>query len=231
MAIHAAMIDRMDQEIGRVLDQVRAMGAWEDTVIFFLSDNGADATIFLRGDGHDRAAPPGSAASYLCLGPGWSTASNSPFRRHKIWTHEGGIATPLIVHWPAGIRARDELRRDLGHIVDFVPTLLELAGVEEEPLPGAPPRPGHSLVPAFAKDGRGTRDELFFHHAGNRALRQGEYKLVSAREDRDEWELFNMTTDRCEQKNLAEAEPGRVEAMAARWKELKEQFARDAASP
>jgi arylsulfatase A-like enzyme len=106
MAIHAAMVHRMDIEIGRVLDQLRAMSAMENTVIVFLSDNGADSTILVRGDGHDPAADPGSAASYLCLGPGWASASNSPFRRHKIWVHERGISTPMIVHWPQGIRAR-----------------------------------------------------------------------------------------------------------------------------
>ena len=114
MAIHAAMIDRMDQEIGRVLAQVRAMGAWDNTLIFFLSDNGTDATILVRGDGNDRSAAPGSAGSFLCLGPGWSSAGNAPFRRHKVWTHEGGISTPLIVHWPAGISGRGELRHDVG---------------------------------------------------------------------------------------------------------------------
>ncbi|MCE9554488.1 MAG: sulfatase-like hydrolase/transferase, partial [Planctomycetes bacterium] len=103
MAIHAAMVDRMDQEIGRVLEQVRAMGAFENTVILFLSDNGADATIMVRGDRNAPSAEPGSAGSFLCLGPGWASASNAPFRRHKIWNHEGGISTPLIVHWPQGI--------------------------------------------------------------------------------------------------------------------------------
>ena len=102
MEIHAAMIDRLDREVGRVLDQIRAMDAFENTLIFFLSDNGASAEIMVRDDGHDPSAPPGSAASHLCLGPGWSTVANTPFRYHKTWVHEGGIATPLIVHWPRG---------------------------------------------------------------------------------------------------------------------------------
>ncbi len=106
MSIHAAMIDRMDREIGRVLDQLRAMGVLDDTLILFLSDNGASAEIMVRDDGHDPAAPAGSRATHLCLGPGWSTVANTPFRRHKTWVHEGGISTPLIVHWPRGIRAR-----------------------------------------------------------------------------------------------------------------------------
>ncbi|MFA6544758.1 MAG: arylsulfatase [Limisphaerales bacterium] len=228
MAIHAAMIDRMDREIGRVLDQVRAMGAWDNTIIFFLSDNGTDATLMVRGDGHDRAAAPGSAGSFLCLGPGWSSAGNAPFRRHKVWTHEGGISTPLIVHWPKGIAARGELRHDVGHVVDLVPTLIELAGGRPVPSSGAPPFPGRSLTPALAKDGSVTREHVFFNHEGNRALRMGDYKLVSAREDHDAWELFNLAPDRCEQHDLAAAQPGRVRDMAARWQQLQDGFVRDA---
>jgi arylsulfatase len=228
MAIHAAMIDRMDREIGRVLEQVRVMGAWDNTVILFLSDNGTDATIMVRGDGHDRAATPGSAGSFLCLGPGWSSAGNAPFRRHKVWTHEGGISTPLIVHWPQGIAARGELRHDVGHVIDFVPTLLELASVKPVPVAGSPALPGRSLVPAFVRDGSVTRDDLFFNHEGNRALRMGDYKLVSAREDQNAWELFNLATDRCEQHNLAAKQPDRVSDMAARWQQLQDRFTRDA---
>lgn len=228
MAVHAAMVDRMDREIGRVLDQVRRMGVWENTIILFLSDNGTDATVMVRGDGHDRTAAAGSAASFLCLGPGWSSAGNAPFRRHKIWTHEGGISTPLIVHWPQGLAAHGELRHAVGHVIDIVPTLLELAGAKPERPAGAPPRPGRSLVPALAQDRTVSRDNLFFHHEGNRALRVGEYKLVSAREDRDAWELFNLATDRCEQHNLAAAQPDRVRDMAARWQQLQDEFSRDA---
>ena len=174
MAIHAAMVDRIDRESGRVLDQIKAMGAFENTIVIFLSDNGASAEILIRGDGHDPSAEPGSAGSFLCLGPGWSTASNTPFRRHKIWVHEGGISTPLVVHWPRGISARGELRHDVGHVVDLVPTLMEVAGVKNVKLPmGAPALPGRSLVPAFASDGAVKRDFVFWHHQGNRALRDG----------------------------------------------------------
>ncbi|HEY7423648.1 MAG TPA: sulfatase-like hydrolase/transferase, partial [Gemmataceae bacterium] len=103
MAVHAAMVDRMDREIGRVLDQLRAMKALDNTLVFFLSDNGASAEIMVRGDGHDPDAACGTGATFLCIGPGWSTLCNTPFRRHKTWVHEGGISTPLIVHWPKGI--------------------------------------------------------------------------------------------------------------------------------
>ena len=119
MAIHAAMIHRMDSEIGRVVDQLKAMDAFENTLIFFLSDNGASAEQMIRGDGHDRTAAPGSAKSFLCIGPGWSSAANTPFRLHKSWVHEGGITTPLIVHWPRGIPARGQLRHDPGHLIDL----------------------------------------------------------------------------------------------------------------
>ena len=93
-----------------------------------MSDNGASAEIMVRDDGHDPTAPAGSAATHLCLGPGWSTVANTPFRRHKTWVHEGGIATPLVVHWPKGIAARGEIRHDPSHLIDLVPTILEVAG-------------------------------------------------------------------------------------------------------
>jgi arylsulfatase A-like enzyme len=203
-------------------------------VIFFLSDNGADATILIRGDKHDPKAPPGSGASYLCIGPGWASASNAPFRRHKIWVHEGGIATPWIVHWPKGIKARGELRHDQCHVIDFVPTLLELARPPEGGTPnpiGGPPLPGKSIVPAFGRDGAVTRELLFFHHEGNRALIEGKWKIVSAREDNNVWELYDLSTDRCELVNLAAQQPDRVEAMAAKWKELEAEFRRQAGPP
>ncbi len=228
MAVHAAMVDRMDQEIGRVLDQLRAMGAFENTLVLFCSDNGASAEIMVRGDGHDPQAAPGSAESYLCLGPGWSNAANAPFRRHKTWVHEGGIATPLIAHWPAGIAARNELRRDLCHVIDFLPTVTDLAGGAPALPAGAPPLPGLSLAPAFARDGALARGELFFSHEGNRALRDGSFKLVSAKRDGDAWSLYNLAEDRCEQRDLAGAFPERVSAMAARWQALSDRFAQDA---
>ena len=102
MSLHAAMIHRMDIEIGRVIQQIKKMGRWQNTLVMFLSDNGASAEIMVRDDGHDPAADPGSAETYLCLGPGWSTTCNTPFRRHKTWTHEGGTSTPLLVSWPKG---------------------------------------------------------------------------------------------------------------------------------
>ncbi len=228
MAIHAAMIDRMDREIGRVLDQVKAMGAWDNTIILFLSDNGTSAELIVRGDGNDRSAAPGSAGSFLCLGPGWSSAGNSPFRLHKIWTNEGGVSTPLVVHWPKGISAKGELRHDIGHVVDIVPTLLEVAGVKPEVPAGDPPFPGRSIAPAFAKDGSAPRDYVFFNHSGNRALRMGDYKIVSSNKKPGGWSLYNLATDRCEMVDLSAQQPDRVSTMAARWQQLEDSFTKDA---
>jgi len=219
MAIYAAMIDRMDQEIGRVLAQIKAMGAAENTLVIFLSDNGASAEIMVRGDGHDPQAAPGSAGSFLCLGPGFSSAGNTPFRRHKTWVHEGGIATPCIVQWPAGIAARGELRHTPGHLVDLVPTLLAAAGGKRfETWEGqpTPELPGKALTAALASDVPVGRDSLWWQHEGNRALRVGDWKIVAAGKD-SAWELYDLGTDRTEQHNLAAQQPDRVKAMAAQW--------------
>jgi len=230
MAIHAAMIDRMDREIGRVLDKIKSMGAFENTAILFVSDNGASAEQIIRGDRHDKSAPPGSWRSYLCLGPGWSTAANTPFRLHKSWVHEGGIASPLIVHWPAGIKARGELRGTPGHFVDILPTVLELAGVKRpadwkgKP---TPPLAGRSLVPALARDGSVAHDYIYFHHIGNRAIRVGDWKLVSAGK-KGQWELYDLGTDRCEQKNLAAKYPEKITKLSKMWQTCENTFRRQA---
>ncbi len=226
MAIHAAMVDRMDQEIGRVLAQVKSMGALDNTIVVFLSDNGASAEMMVRGDGHDPNATPGSAGSFLCLGPGFSSAANTPFRRHKTWVHEGGIATPFIVQWPKGIAARGELRHNPAHLIDIVPTILEAAGGKPfETWDGkpVPPAPGRSLVPAFAKDNAVTHDCLWWLHERNRALRVGDWKIVAAGTD-SPWELYDLRTDRAESKNLAAAQPERVKEMAALWNKRLEEY-------
>ena len=219
MAVHAAMVDRMDREIGRVLAQLRAMGAAENTLVFFLSDNGASAEMMVRGDGHDPDAACGTGATFLSLGPGWSSMANTPFRRHKTWVHEGGISTPLIVRWPQGIAAHGELRHAPGHVIDLVPTILEVAG--GKPLENwngqpVPPAPGKSLVPAFAADAVIARESLWWLHEGNRALRVGDWKIVAAGKD-SAWELYDLSADRSETKNLSADMPGKVRELAVQW--------------
>ncbi len=232
MAVHAAMIDRMDREIGRVVEKLKAMGAFENTIIFFASDNGSSAEQMIRGDGHDISSSPGSARSFLGIGPGWSGAANTPLRRHKSWNHEGGIATPLIVQWPAGIKARGELRHTPGHLIDIVPTLLELAGA---PAPlrwngeARPPLAGRSLAPAFERDQTISREFIFFSHQGNRALRADDWKIAAAGPD-SPWELYNLATDRSETRNLAASNTEKLNELAAIWKAHDEEFAKQGAS-
>ncbi len=226
MAIHAAMVDRMDREVGRVIEQLKAIGQFDNTLILFLSDNGASAEIMVRGDGHDPAAPAGSGETFLCLGPGWSSAANTPFRRHKTWVHEGGISTPLVAHWPQGIAARGELRRDAVHVIDIVPTVLELAGGSRpnewngQPVPAAP---GESLVPDLVGDGHVEHAYLWWFHDGHRAMRIGDWKAVSDGED-SAWELYNLAEDRSETKNLAGEQPEKLSELKRAWAEHLDEF-------
>ncbi|MCM8541525.1 MAG: arylsulfatase [Lentisphaeraceae bacterium] len=218
MAIHAAMIERMDTEIGRIIDQLKAMKQYENTLIMFLSDNGASAEIMVRGDGHDPKSPLGSAATYPCLGPGWSNASNTPFRRHKTWTHEGGSCTPFIAHWPKGIKSKGELRKDPGHVIDIVPTAFELAGIKPSL---KVEMPGQSIAPSFTKDTNKKRS-LWFSHEGNNAYRYGDWKLVISKGEK--WELFNLAEDRTESNDLASSNPEKVKEMEKSWNDYVNEF-------
>jgi len=232
MAIHAAMVDRTDRELGRLLDQLEAMEVFDDTLILFLSDNGASAEMMIRGRGHDPGAPPGSERTHLCLGPGWSSCSNAPFRRHKIWVHEGGVATPLVASWPNGFGPGGELRHDMGHCIDLLPTICDVAGISPEniPLPpGAPPLPGKSLVPTLERDGSVERSHIYFHHEGNRALRVGNWKLVNESlvnrgTSDDPWALYDLSTDRCEMVDLSSHMPEKVKEMRDLWQQYEDEY-------
>lgn len=234
MAIHAAMVDRIDQESGRVIDQLKKMNVFDNTIVFFLSDNGASAEIMIRGNGHDRLAEPGSEASYLCLGPGWAGASNTPFRLYKSWTHEGGIATPLIVHWPEGIKDKGTIRTGQGHVIDFIPTFLELTGIHQaETWNGStvPVLPGKSLLPAIFGNNSVNHEFLYFHHGGlfkndpdNCALRMGQWKIVTSKTVGKYWELYDLRKDRGEQKDLSGEKPEILSKMVQKWTELDELY-------
>ena len=201
------------------------MGAFDNTLILFASDNGATAGMLVRDGGHDPGAAPGSAATYLSLGPGFSSACNTPHRRHKTWVHEGGIATPLIAHWPAGIAGRGELRHTPAHLIDIVPTALAMAGLEKprewdgEPVPSTP---GKSLLRAFAKDITIERDSLWWLHEGHRAVRVGDWKLVAA--SGTPWELYDLKTDRAEQHNFATKMPDKAKELEAVWQKQTDAF-------
>ena len=225
MAIHAAMVHRMDIEIGRVIAQIKAAGNFDDTVIFFLSDNGSSSEQIIRGDGNDRNVPPGSAKTFLGIGPGWSSACNTPFRLYKSWVHEGGISTPLIVHWPNGIAARGEFRHNPGHLIDLAPTILELAGCQWPSTHGGvpvPPNPGKSLVPVFSKDGSVSHDYFWWFHDGNRAIRSGDWKLVA--DHQKPWELYNLHGDRSETRNLAPDQLARAKELEQEWTRHMQEF-------
>lgn len=224
MAIHAAMVHRMDIEIGRIFEQIRAMGQWDNTLVIFLSDNGASAEIMVRDDGHDPKSSPGSAATYLCLGPGWSTTANTPFRRHKTWTHEGGIATPLLVSWPNAIKRGGQLRHSPGHVVDLPATILDFAGVS---LPDAAPRvPGISLRNTFDEDPSDRHEDIWWFHDGHRAIRVGNWKAVSP--IHEPWELYDLRQDRSESNDVAIPKRERLKKMVARWESELNEFKRQA---
>ena len=151
---------------------------------------------------------PGPADTYVAYGKGWATVSNTPFREYKHWVHEGGIGTPLIAHWPKGIAAKGELRKHAGHLIDVAATCVDLAGATYPA--GATPLEGKSLRPAF--DGKPLdRTALYWEHEGNRAVREGDWKLVS--KHNQPWELYDLAADRVEARDLATTEPDRVKRL------------------
>lgn len=221
MAVYAAMIDCMDQGIGKVLQAVMRLGVERNTVVFFLSDNGASAEALDTWPNPARGHKPGSTTgardSHRCLEVGWANAANTPFREHKMWVHEGGIATPLIVSWPAGIPNKGKFTPQVGHVIDLMPTCLELSGAsypkkfqDRELIP----LPGRSLVSAL-KGKEAVNRTLAWEHEGNRALRDSDWKLVASFQG--EWELYDLGKNRSELNNLAAKQPERVKELAAQW--------------
>jgi arylsulfatase A-like enzyme len=228
MAIYAAMVDRMDQNIGRVAADLRARGELDNTLIMFLSDNGACAewdpfgfdvssspnNVLHRGDDLERM---GSRGTYHSVGSGWANASNTPWRMYKHYSHEGGISTPCIVHWPAGFRRRNGIESAPAHLIDLMPTIVDASGAQyperidtRQILPMA----GTSLIPALRGE-RMPERTLYFEHEGTRAVREGRYKLTALRGE--SWKLYDMERDRTELEDLAERQPRRVESLAKKW--------------
>ena len=241
MAIHAAMVDCVDQEVGRIVAELQGHEMLDNTVIFVLSDNGCSSEIMIRGDGHDPNAVSGSGQSYLCLGPGWSTACNTPFRLHKIWTHEGGISTPLVVHWPRGIpeTMRNSLRHEPGHVIDLLPTIMELSGASMEPNQSGLPLSGTSLLGAIQSEDTQVIDEflqrdIYFSHEGNRAIRNGWFKAVSTSGNRQgdgDWRLHDLQTDRAETTDISAKHPEKLSKLVETWEAMTQRFAEDSQRP
>jgi len=217
MQVYAAMLDRVDHNIGRLLKRLEAQGKLDDTLILFLSDNGACAETPAEWDNIDPGAPMGSVATFIDYGPAWASVGNTPLRKWKTDSFEGGICTPLVAHWPAGIKPQSGYNREPVHLIDIMPTVLDIVGAQ---YPGASkqttisPMDGVSLLPAFKGQTIARSKPLFFQFNKGSAIRDGRWKLVR---DSSAWELYDLAVDRTETHNLAAEQPGLVEQMDAAW--------------
>ncbi len=223
MAVYAAQIDCMDQGIGRILDEIREIGELDNTLVLFLADNGgcAEEINIPQGDPRnswgDPKAPPGPGDSFRSYGLPWANASNTPFRMYKHWVHEGGIASPLICHWPDRIKQKNEITHAVGHVIDIMATCLDLAKSEyPDSHHGQAVRPteGRSLLPVFLTGQREAHPALFWEHEGNRAVRRDRWKLVSrfrpAENRQGVWELYDTQSDRTETQDRSAEKPETV---------------------
>ena len=215
MEVFAAMVEVMDAEIGRIVARLKAKGEWENTLFLFCADNGA--CPFERTRRPD--LKPWDPKSYWTYDASWAHAGNTPFRLYKQNQHEGGISSPLIAHWPAGLKAKaGSITHQAGHLIDFMATFLEVAGAKYPKQMGdrkIDPLMGKSLLPILQGKKREGHETMYFHFGTDRALRQGKWKLVSAKLGR--WELYDMESDRAEMNDLAKRHPDRVKTMAAKW--------------
>lgn len=211
MAVYAAQVDCMDQGIGKVLAKLKAMNAEENTLVLFFSDNGGCAENIERAKGNAEIGTPESFTSYKRA---WANASNTPFRRYKSQTHEGGIASPFIAYWPAKIKS-SEISHSAAHVIDIMATCLDVAGIEyPKTFNGREtiPLEGKSLLPILSDRKKKIHDELYWEHEGNRAVRKGDWKLVA--ENNKPWELYDLKNDRTEMENLASKHPDKVKALS-----------------
>jgi len=262
MEVYAAMIDIMDQGIGRIITALEKKGILENTIIFYMHDNGgcaetldtdqpeipltavqklkksfaADSILlekkptytrdgdFLRSG---RGVVPGEANTWSTYGEEWANVSNTPFREYKQFTHEGGIASPLIVYWPKGIKAIGELRKQPSHLIDILATCVDIVGLNYPTVFNGhtiQPYEGKSLVPTFTNKPI-AREFIFWEHAANRALRMNEWKLVSKTQKKkifsplvdNNWELYNIDNDPSETNNVANKYPEKVKELSAKW--------------
>lgn len=250
MEVYAAMVDNMDQGIGRIVNCLKENDQLDNTLIFYVQDNGGCAEPFGRGKqvgplirpdkpslppmGRDtlqtemipkqsrdgfpsRQGPgviPGPPETYIGYGENWANVSNTPFREYKHWVHEGGISTPLIAHWPKGINGNNRWAKDPAHLIDLMATCLDIS---QATYPSTKiPIEGSSLTPNFKGDTLKRGKPIFFEHEGNRAVRDGDWKLV-AKGVQGKWELYNISADRTEMNDLAEKHPELVEKMAAQY--------------
>jgi arylsulfatase A-like enzyme len=218
MAIYAAVIERMDRAVGNLIDGLKQRGELDNTLVLFLSDNGGNAESGVPG--RLVGEHPGDAQSDVYVGQCWATLNNTPFVRYKHYTDEGGIATPLIAHWPNGIAAsrNGKLEPQPGHVIDIMATCLDVAGAEyPREYKGKPltPLEGVSLRPAFAGKPLNRQNAIFWEHEGNRAVLDGQWKLVALSDQ--PWRLYDVLADRTEQHDLAATQSERAATLAAKW--------------
>ncbi|TWT58082.1 Arylsulfatase [Thalassoglobus neptunius] len=231
--IYAAQIERMDENIGRIIQTLRDSGELDRTLIFFLSDNGCCAEGGMFGykwqenTEENFADWRNESARSSSMGEAWSNASNTPFRMHKRWVHEGGIATPLIAHWPQLIKSAGGLTHQPGHVIDILATCLDVADADyPEEFNGQVIKqaPGKSLVPTFLDPERREHRTLFWEHEAHAAIREGDWKLVTLNAHSPEnWELYDLSEERTETNDLRSEHLERVDSMIARWTEWAEQ--------
>ncbi|MBU2945509.1 arylsulfatase [Zobellia uliginosa] len=241
MKTYAAQIDNMDQGIGRIIDKLEQEGKLDNTLILFLSDNGGCAetlegvenwvtgreiSVTLEGKkvtpGNIPNHMPGPATTYQSYGPSWANLSNTPYRKYKKSGHEGGVATPFIMHWPAGLKKKNNIKKDVASIIDVMPTLIDVSqskyplnfnGNKIKPLEGL------SLMPVL-HDKSLNRDEWFVEHGTNKAYRKGDWKIAWSKDkDGKKWELYNLKEDPIELNDLATNYPKKLNTMIDRWHE------------
>jgi len=215
MEVFAAMIDVVDQNIGRLIKDLKDRKVFDNTLFLFCADNGGCPFERTRG----RNLKPWDPKSYWTYDASWAQASNTPFRLYKQNQHEGGISSPLIVHWPEGLKTKPgSITRQPGHLIDFMATFIELSGAKYPKQVGAraiDPLEGKSLLPIFQGEERDGHENLYFHFGTDRALRQGQWKLVSAKGGK--WELYDMEKDRTELNDLSAKYSERVKKMSKLW--------------
>ncbi|MEM7697790.1 MAG: arylsulfatase, partial [Verrucomicrobiota bacterium] len=223
MAVYAAMVDRVDQNIGKLVEALKTSGRYENTLILFLSDNGACQEGGLLGRGEFRNVKRRNQQDANSYGEAWANAGSTPYRKYKHYTHEGGIASPFFAHWPASIEPHANWFRSPAQLIDIVPTLLELAEADYPDRENLPPLDGVSLVPAFSGDAIERPDPIYFEHETHAAVRNGQWKLVGsavsmfAGTDSSKWELYDLAADPTETQDLAALQPERVKEMANKW--------------
>ncbi len=217
MAVYAATVSRMDKAIGDLVSGLKARGQLENTLILFMSDNGGNAES--GPNGRSNGDPTQSDSSWFC-GESWAYLQNTPFRYFKHYNHEGGIATPLIAHWPAGLASTGQTTHQPAHLIDVMATCLEISGTTfPDTFNGQKTTPpeGIRLTPVFAGKPLARSTPIYFEHEGHHALRDGPWKLVSKGDFKAPWELYDMTADRTETNNLAAQHPERANQLAAAW--------------